>query len=233
MVTVIILAAGKGTRMNDKNIPKVCRKIGKEAMIKRVVKTALQLSPENICIVVSLENKNSIQAALRSYPNLIYVVQRDVNGTGSAVLSASSIYTRTDILVLLGDVPLIKESTLRKCLGKNCILGFQDDNLDNKFGRIILKDNHVERIVEYSEATEEERKITTVNSGILSLQNEHIRFLSQINNNNSKKEYYLTDIVKILKDKQIPMTYIEGDKSECIGVNTPVELEEVNKLLNI
>ena len=76
MVTVIILAAGKGTRMNDKNIPKVCRKIGKEAMIKRVVKTALQLSPENICIVVSLENKNSIQAALRSYPNLIYVVQR-------------------------------------------------------------------------------------------------------------------------------------------------------------
>ena len=231
MLTVVILAAGKGTRMNDSSIPKVCRKVGNKTMIEMVVATASQLSPKNICLVVSSENKEIIQKTLSDFPNLIYVEQKEINGTASAVLTAQDFFSNTDLLVLLGDVPLIKSSTLHECITENTILGFQDTDINNRFGRIILKANKVEKIVEYTEANEDEKLVTSVNSGMLFLKNGYTIFLNQIDNNNSKKEYYLTDIVKILRKHDVSINYLEASNEECMGANTPSDLEKINSCL--
>ena len=246
MLTVVVLAAGKGTRMNDSDVPKVCRTVGGKPMLQRVIETAQQLCPDQICVVVSSDNhteidkitskmqsKTSSKALSKTGSQTITLVrQQIVNGTASAVLSAEPVYQETDILVLLGDVPLIKPETLQKCLTTEaCILGFLDDNHENKFGRIVLDDQNVERIVEYNEATSQEREITTVNSGMLFLKHPHTQLLKLIDNNNSKQEYYLTDIVKILRSYEIRVDYVEASKKECLGANTPAELETLEKYL--
>lgn len=231
MLSIVILAAGKGIRMNDTNIPKVCRKVGDKTMIEMVVSTASRLSPVNICIVVSPQNKDIIKQTLSNYPDLIYVEQKKINGTASAVLASQEIYSNTDLLVLLGDVPLIKDSTLKKCIHKNNILGFQDTDLENQFGRIVLNDNNVEKIVEFSEANEYEKEITSVNSGMLFLKNEYTSLLKQIDNINSKNEYYLTDIVIILRRNDVSIGYVEASKEECLGANNPSDLKKLNNLL--
>jgi len=285
---IIILAAGKGSRMKDinsdsnsniKNLPKVLRQVGNKTMLEHVVSKALLLNPEQIIIVVSEENKDIIQTSLQNIQNiqdfekLKYVVQKEINGTASAVLSAKEEYAGSDILVLLGDVPLIKLETLQKIISKNnCILGFRDTDPTNRYGRILLNftskidfpeeqenfnfqpkteidflteqensnNNQVIKIIEYAECNDEERKIETVNSGILFLKAEYTSLLEKIENNNSKGEYYLTDIVKILNltigsDHQIlngnhiSINYLEASKEECMGANTITELQTLQK----
>ena len=239
MLSVIILAAGKGTRMNDSNLPKVCRKVGNLTMIEHVKKASQRLNPYKTIVIVSKENHDVIKNVLQEQEqeqddSIIYIVQEELNGTGSAVLSSESSYQNTDILVLLGDVPLIKTETMKKIIQSDncCILGFQDDNIDNRFGRIVLNDaNNILKIVEYNDATEEERRIKSVNSGILYLNKRYTHFLHEIDNNNSKSEYYLTDIIKILTRNNIDITYIEASKNECMGVNSPTDLKLVNELI--
>ncbi len=224
MVSIVILAAGKGTRMNDMNIPKVCRKVGNIPMISHVIRNCKPLSPKQIIVVVSLENEKIIKETIND-KNIKYVIQKDLTGTASAVLAAKDCYKNDDILVLLGDVPLIQTETLNKIVSLNSgcvIMGFEEIE-DNKFGRIVLKNNKVNKIVEYNEATEEEKKISLVNSGILYLKN--TKLLEQIDNNNSKKEYYLTDIVKFIKPD-----FVKASREECLGANTPEDLKKLNNL---
>ena len=259
MVCIVICAAGKGTRMNDNNIPKVLRKVEEKTMLEMVLETAIELIAQltiqsldsldsldslninnEIIVIVSNENKeaiertietiNSNQTNIKTIQNIKIAVQEKVNGTASAVLTAKQFYENEDLLVLLGDVPLIKYSTLKNIIeGKeNGILGFVDDE-KNKFGRLFVKDGCVEKIVEYNEATIEERKIKTMNSGILFLNRHSTQYLDKITNNNSKKEYYLTDIVKILNDANIKVKYYEASHKECYGANSPEELERLNK----
>ena len=238
MLCVVILAAGKGTRMNDLNIPKVCRKVGNKTMIEHVVTTSLSLNPQKIIIVVSKENLKPISESLRNLMllnsnKIFFVKQEEVNGTASAVLSAKKLYKESNILVLLGDVPLLKPSTLKCVINcKTCgILGFVDNDLNNKFGRIVIDDKQVVRIIEYTEASDKEREILQVNSGILYLNHQYTNLLEKIDNHNSKKEYFLTDIVKILRNENISISYIEGPKQECLGANTPTDLQNINNLI--
>jgi bifunctional UDP-N-acetylglucosamine pyrophosphorylase/glucosamine-1-phosphate N-acetyltransferase len=228
MLSVIILAAGKGTRMGG-DVPKVLRKVGDLTMLEHVVKTAKKIS-EKVIIVVSKENKEDIN---KLDLDVDYSTQEHLNGTASAVISAKEKYLNSDILVLLGDVPLLKSETLQNIVteNKNCILGFQHTDNNNKFGRIVLKSNYVDRIVEYSEATEDERNIKIVNSGILFLKKEYTYLLDVIDNKNSKGEYYLTDIVKICNLNNIQMNYYEADIKECLGANTPEDLAIINSLI--
>lgn len=233
MLSIIILAAGKGTRMNDSNLPKVCRKVGDLTMIEHVRNTSKLLHPFKTIVVVSKENQQIIKETLND-ESISYVVQKELNGTASAVLSAESYYLNNDILVLLGDVPLLKYDTLKEIINSEncCILAFQDENIDNKFGRIILnKNGKIIKIVEYNDATEEEKKIVKVNSGILFLENKYTYLLNKIDNNNSKSEYYLTDIVKLLTENNIEIGYTEASKNECMGVNNPTDLKEINKII--
>lgn len=251
MTTIVILAAGKGTRMNDQNIPKVLRKVGDKTMIEHVFNTAKALS-DDIVIIVSLENIEMIKNVLYETSNISnnevkYIIQEKQEGTASAVLAAKEEYANKNLLVLLGDVPLIKSNTLKKIIdkGENGILGFIDE-AETRLGRIkILEEDsnmygskkgsknerkYVERIIEYSECNEVERDIKIVNSGILFLEKNSIKYLEDIDNNNSKKEYFLTDIVKILREKNIKVRYYEGMREECLGANSPEELKKLNEI---
>jgi bifunctional UDP-N-acetylglucosamine pyrophosphorylase / glucosamine-1-phosphate N-acetyltransferase len=233
-LSVIILCAGKGTRMKDSKIPKVCKKVGDLPMISHIFNTVKLLNPEQIIIVVSNENKDIISKTINS-DRVEYVIQKELPGTAGAVLAAKSLYKNKNILVLLGDVPLIKINTLQNIVSSKAnglILGFLETE-DNKFGRIILNGNKVEKIVEYSEASEEEKKISQVNSGILYLDNKYTKLLNNIENKNSKKEYYLTDIVGIIRKIGIEISYLEASKEECMGANTPSDLLKLENYLKI
>ena len=186
-LVVVILAAGKGTRMKS-DITKVCHKVGGKTMIEHVVSTSSKLTPENVIIVVSKENIEDIRKTLdTNNTNIRFKIQYEQLGTGHAVLSAVPCCNdKSDLLVLLGDVPLISYQTLNKIVNTShdaVIIGFKDYNKTNKFGRIIIKGNRVNKIVEYLDATDEERDVPLCNSGMLWVKAEYVPLLHNIDNN--------------------------------------------------
>lgn len=229
-LAVVILAAGRGTRMKS-TIPKVCHMVGEKSMIEHVTETAKSLTPKELTIVVSNENINEIKKKVE-HLDVRFKIQSKPLGTAHAVLSAFPCCNETlDLLVLLGDVPLIKAETLRTITTTEydaVIVGFFDPNKDNRFGRIVTNKNRVSKIVEYNEATEKERSIPLCNSGMLWIKSDHVPLLYKIQNNNSKGEYYLTDIVEIMTEQGLGIGFLEADKKECMGVNTQEDLVVVN-----
>lgn len=233
-LVVVVLAAGRGTRMKS-DIPKVCHKVGDKTMIEHVVNAASLSLPRDIIVVVSKDNINDIKKALKD-KNIRFKIQYEQLGTGHAVISAVPCCNDChDLLVLLGDVPLIKPQTLNKITTTNhdaVIIGFKQIK-DNKFGRIIIKNNKVDKIVEYLDATEEERKVPLCNSGMLWIKSNHVPLLYNINNNNKKGEYYLTDIIKIMVNKGLTIGFMEANIEECMGVNTQDDLKLVNDIYEL
>ncbi len=248
-LAVVILAAGKGTRMNKNMktpIPKVGYSVGKKTMINRVLTTVKKLKPSVIIVVCSKDNITFINNEIKNLSHskqIRFVIQTEISGTASAVLTASKCVKNKNVLVMLGDVPLITYKTLLKVINQNgdaTILGFKcNKNNDNRFGRIFFNkiltgltsySDEVEKIVEYNECTEEQKKNIVCNSGMLYISKDYFYLLEEIKNNNSKQEYYLTDIIKIMKEKRLNVSYVEGDKNECVGANTTEELKELNKI---
>lgn len=230
-LVVVVLAAGKGTRMKS-TLTKVCHKVGDKTMIEHVTNTASQLS-NNIIVVVSKENYSDIKSVVKD--NIQLKIQTEQLGTGHAVVSTLDCFESKDLLVLLGDVPLITTETLRKATSTDydaVIIGFHDHNPENKFGRISIQDNKVEKITEYLDCTADERNISLCNSGMLSIKSKCVPYLNEIQNNNKKGEYYLTDIVEILVKQGLKVGCLEVDKNECLGVNSPEELSQINFLFN-
>lgn len=232
-LVVTILAAGKGTRMKS-DLTKVCHKVGNKTMIEHVVETAAQLDPKDIVVVVSKDNIGDIRDALGE-SDVRFKIQYGQLGTAHAVLSAVPCCNdKSDLLVLLGDVPLISARTLGKIISTPhdaVIIGFKNSDKSNKFGRIVIKNNRVHRIVEYLEATETERTIDLCNSGMLWIKSSHVPLLYQIENNNKKGEYYLTDIIEIMVNHGLEIGFLEASMNECMGVNTPEDLETANNQL--
>lgn len=235
---VVILAAGKGTRMKSK-IPKVCHKVGNIAMISRIVKTASKIYPDEIIIVVSENNKKIISKCVKNdlgnhvETKITYKVQKLQLGTGHAVITAiNNSNKKYDVLVLLGDTPLIKQNTLARLVNSNTdasIVGFISNN-SNTFGRIVLDKGIVSKIVEYNDANDVERKINLCNSGMLWIKKDFIHLLYKISNENTKKEYYLTDIVNIMTSSKLNVGIILANDEECLGANTKKELEYINNI---
>ena len=229
-LAVVILAAGKGTRMNS-DITKVCHKVGNKTMIEHVTNTANKLSPKNIVVVVSKDNIEDTKKVLN---HVKFKIQEEQLGTAHAVLVAVPCCNEnSDLLVLLGDVPLISSKTLSKVVNTNydaVIIGFKNHDPTNRLGRIVINNNRVNKIVEYLDATPEERSIPLCNSGMLWIKSSCVPLLSQIGNDNVKGEYYLTDIIKIMTDKGLKIGFFEASFEECMGVNNPSDLAEVNKI---
>jgi bifunctional UDP-N-acetylglucosamine pyrophosphorylase/glucosamine-1-phosphate N-acetyltransferase len=251
MLSIVVLAAGEGTRMRKGNkernipidLPKVCQIVKGKPMIQRVIQTASDMSPDKIILVVSENNTNQIKSVLSNSIigdiKILYTVQNDISGTGSAVLAAENIYDGSDVLVLLGDVPFISSQTLSKVTSNDCdcvVVGYKNMDPNNKFGRIVLGNNNnnnnnkILKIVEYNDATEEERQIKSVNSGMIFLKHYVTKYLHNITNNNSKSEYYLTDIVEILNQEGFTVKYIESSENECFGINTHEDIAHGNTL---
>jgi len=233
-LVVVILAAGKGTRMKS-NLTKVCHKVGNKTMIEHVVNTSYKLS-NNIVVVVSKENVEDIRKVLED-TKVRLKIQYEQLGTGHAVISAMPCCDKSEnMLILLGDVPLISHKTLKKVINSNfdaVIIGFRNYDSSNKFGRIVTKNGRVNKIVEYLDASDEERKITLCNSGMLWIKSIYTELLYEIKNENKKGEYYLTDIIQIMTDKDLKIGFLEASTEECMGVNSPEELKQVNDIYSL
>ncbi|MGD9677795.1 MAG: bifunctional UDP-N-acetylglucosamine diphosphorylase/glucosamine-1-phosphate N-acetyltransferase GlmU [Vulcanibacillus sp.] len=234
----IILAAGQGVRMNSE-LPKVLHEVGGKPMISHVIDGLFDINVRDIVVVVghkSLEVINYLGS------NVNYVKQEEQLGTAHAVLQARDfLFGKKGItIVICGDSPLITSETLKGLIkeheAKNATATIltAELNLPSGYGRIIRDDKElVLKIVEEKEASLEEKKIKEINSGVYCFDNEKLfDTLPKVSNNNKKGEYYLTDIIGILKSEgELIAAYRTNDPNEIIGVNDRVVLADAERIL--
>lgn len=241
-ISIIILSAGKGTRMKS-NLPKVMHKVAGREMLNMVIDEAKKLNPQNITLVVSSEMETFYDQIKNEHKNqqIDFVIQNERKGTGHAVSCATTTFNdnkklHKKVLILYGDTPLISHQTLEKMLQKIddfslCILGF-DDEEENAYGRLVINDfGHLEKIVEFKDANEIEKKIALCNSGVIAVDGDALpHLLTQIKDNNSAQEFYLTDIVAIANNQGLKCTFIKTNIDEVLGVNSRIELANIEKI---
>lgn len=232
LLSVIILAAGKGTRMKSDKA-KVLHEVFYAPMIHHVIKATLVLRPLQTVAIVG-HQKSAVEEALTSF-DLDFVFQKEQLGTGHAVLIAEqSIIENTDtVMILCGDTPLVKAKTLEEMYlyhrKKRSTLTLMTTLLDNptNYGRVICDNNHnILGIVEQKDASEEELKIQEINAGIYCVDKAFLfAALKKVGTDNSQGEVYLTDIVKIAVDSgEIVEKYIAQTSLDVLGVNSRIEL---------
>jgi len=238
-LAVIILAAGKGVRMNS-DLPKVFHKILGVPMLSYVLKTVSKLSPARTFVVVG-HQRELIMDYYKDWP-VNFVIQEKQLGTGHAVLQVEP-YLRDfsgTILVLAGDVPLISERTLRELIEfhqrNHAAVTDLTAELEEpgSYGRVVRKENgEIIKIVEKKDASPEELKIKEINTGTFCFDKEALfAALKEVRAENAQGEYYLTDTVEILKAKGFPVfAYRTENSLEVLGVNTQEELMSVEKIL--
>ena len=230
---ILILAAGKGTRMNS-DTPKVLQPLLGIPMIEHVIEKSSNLKPKKITMIIH----RGLTFLEKIYPKIDFVVQEPQLGTGHAVqiFVKKNKKIKNNLLVLYGDNPLIEEQDLKQIifhLKKNDIslLGFEKKN-NSSYGIIIENNNQVDKIVEYKDASTEQRKLEICNSGIMGLSKNALSYIFDIKNNNNKKEYYLTDIVKISKKyNHSTKLIVAKNSSSALGVNDMKELSVAEKIL--
>ncbi len=222
---IVILAAGKGTRMKS-SIPKVLQPLGGKPIVEHVLDTAQTLIPKKIHLVVNDEIKNEFEH-LKGKFNLI--IQKKQLGTGDAIKAAvKSLEKNSNILVLYGDVPLMHLSTLKK------IIKFKKDEINilcfnkeeqNDYGKVILGTNGlVNEVIEQKELKKNEN-FYLCNSGIFSIHSSLLtKLMPKINNKNIKKEYYLTDIFKMASNSDIKIKSVITSEKEVYGINDKKDL---------
>ncbi len=234
---VLILAAGRGTRMKS-DLPKVLHPLAGRPLVGHVVETAKELSPEKIVVVVGYMAQ-SVKDALRDEA-LVFAEQKEQRGTGHAVMQAESALASFEgnLLVLSGDVPLVRADTLRELLalsGKTmahvALLTAEAEN-PYGYGRIVRGvDGEVQAIVEERDATPNQKMIKEINGGIYVFDSRFLfDALRQLAPDNEQNEFYLTDVVKIaLRSGNRVAALRLSDTQQISGVNRPEELEEINR----
>lgn len=231
-LAIIILAAGKGTRMKSAT-PKVMHMLADRPMLQHVVDTAQSLNPAQLSVVCG--NGSDEVVPYLEQQGVTTVMQHEQKGTGHAVMQAKQAFTDTDeVLVLCGDVPLITDATLQALLdsGDKNSLKLLTTELDDPtgYGRIVRDhDGNVQNITEQKDADAETQLINEVNSGIMCLPAKWLtESLDTLDNNNAQGEYYLTDLIaKAVQDNINISTVICEDEMEVAGVNNRVQLAEV------
>jgi bifunctional UDP-N-acetylglucosamine pyrophosphorylase/glucosamine-1-phosphate N-acetyltransferase len=241
-LNVLVMAAGLGTRMKS-NRAKVLHELGGRPLIAHVVRTAQSLDPQTILVVVGHQAEEVEQAVLSEIGELAsFAIQAQQRGTGDAVESARRQLEDSNSLVLLlsGDVPLIRAETLQKLVEHHrttnaacTILAVRLEN-PTGYGRIIRDEQGAfEKIVEQKDASEEERKVREINSGIYCFESKDLfDALKRVEPKNQQGEYYLTDVAEILKanGRRVEVV-IHTDARELSGINTRAELAEFENLL--
>jgi bifunctional UDP-N-acetylglucosamine pyrophosphorylase/glucosamine-1-phosphate N-acetyltransferase len=238
-LTQLILAAGKGTRLKSA-LPKVLHRLAGKPLIEHVVEAARPLNPSATCVVVGYEAEQ-VRSAL-SHLSLQFVVQDPQLGTGHAVQVASTFWKPRmgDLLVLSGDVPLISTQTLQRLLEHHTQSGASVTLLSTKlqnptgYGRVVRNPSGaVERIVEHKDATDDERRIPEINTGIYCFAIADLaQVIDALSADNAQREYYLTDSVGLLKkqNKRLAAVICE-DPSELSGINSRAELAELERVV--
>ncbi len=236
---VIILAAGEGRRMRSA-LPKVLHKIAGKPMLQHVVETARALKPAAIHIVHG-HGGDKVQTAMHAESDVDWALQAEQLGTGHAVQQAMALIPNdARVLVLYGDVPLVRADTLQtmldalQLLAGHAVLAVLTARFDQPkgYGRIVQDEQgHVVGIVEEKDANDAERAIDVVNTGMIAADAAHLRaWLTRLGNQNAQGEYYLTDIFAMAAAAGKPALAVRvADNSEALGVNDPWQLVDLER----
>ncbi|MFY0682521.1 MAG: bifunctional UDP-N-acetylglucosamine diphosphorylase/glucosamine-1-phosphate N-acetyltransferase GlmU [Thalassovita sp.] len=228
---LVILAAGMGTRMNS-DLPKVLHQIAGAPMLVHAMKSGSAVEPEKL-VVVAGHGAEAVTKAAKSWDERAEVVlQNDQLGTGHAVQQARDALAgfEGDVIVLYGDTPFIQPETIQRMAQARqthdvVILGFEAAD-PARYGRLIVSaDGALDRIVEFKDATDEERLITLCNSGLVCADAATLfALLDDVQNENAAGEYYLPDVVAIARAKGLSATAVTCDEAETLGVNSRADL---------
>ncbi len=228
--TLIILAAGAGTRMASDR-PKVLHEVAGAPLLAHALMSGAALNPDHVVVVTGHGGQAVAELATRWRPDVITVEQSERLGTGHAVLQARDALSEAtgDVVVLYGDTPFISGSTLtamRKSRKTHdvVVLGFEAAD-PARYGRLVTKGDSLERIVEWKDATPEERSIKLCNSGIIMADcNQIFDLLDAVGNDNAAGEYYLTDVPAIARDRGLSAGFVTCDEAETLGINSRADL---------
>lgn len=224
--SIIVLAAGAGTRMKS-DTPKVLHKISGKPMLYYSIKEALKLSDD--ITVVLFHQAARVQTEMEKYfSNINFVIQDHANypGTGGAVMGITPKYE--EVLVLNGDMPLIQAEELKKFdLDATIVMSVLELQSADGYGRVIIENGNVKKIVEQKDASPEELAITTANAGIYQFETKFLlENLPKLNNNNAQKEYYITDLIEMAIEQGKVLKPLVVNEENFKGVNSKVELAD-------
>ncbi|MDE4133534.1 bifunctional UDP-N-acetylglucosamine diphosphorylase/glucosamine-1-phosphate N-acetyltransferase GlmU [Phaeobacter sp. QD34_3] len=233
---LVILAAGKGTRMNS-DLPKVLHPIAQAPMLEHAMAAGRALEPERI-VVVAGHGAEAVRAAVAEFDESAEVVLQDEQlGTAHAVDQARGALAgfAGDVVVLYGDTPFVSGDTIARMIEARAeadlvVLGFEAAD-PGRYGRLVMEGDSLERIVEFKDASEAERAITFCNSGLMACASPVMfELITQVGNENASGEYYLTDLVALARAKGLRVTAVACDESETLGINSRAELARADAL---
>ena len=228
--SLIILAAGLGSRMNS-DLPKVLHPLGGAPLLHHAMQAGRALDPQRT-VVVTGHGADLVAKAASDYdPDVEVVLQTEQLGTGHAVAQAAPLLAGQsgDAVVLYGDTPFIRAETLEamqiaRARHAVVVLGFHHAGV-GRYGRLVAYGDSLDRIVEYKDATDEERSITLCNSGVICADTATLlELVAAVGNDNASGEYYLTDIVEIARSRGLSAGVVTCDEAETLGINTRAEL---------
>ncbi|CAM8640806.1 GlmU N-acetylglucosamine-1-phosphate uridyltransferase (contains nucleotidyltransferase and I-patch acetyltransferase domains) [Paracoccaceae bacterium] len=229
-VSLIVLAAGMGTRMNS-DLPKVLHKVAAAPLLHHALQAGASLAPEKV-VVVTGHGAEEVARAARDYDEAtVTVLQEPQLGTAHAVAQAAPLLADAtgDAIVLYGDTPFIRPETLEAMLAARSahavvVLGFHAAN-PGRYGRLLTQGNDLLAIREFKDATDEERLITLCNSGVICADAKTLfSLVADVGNANASGEYYLTDIVELARARGLSAGVVICDEAETMGINTRTEL---------
>lgn len=230
-IALVILAAGKGTRMNS-DLPKVLHRIAGAPLLHHAMQTGAALEPART-IVIAGHQADQVKAAALDYdPTAEVLIQSEQLGTGHAVNQAREALKDFDgdVVVLFGDTPFLKPETLERMIAARrshdvVVLGFDIAEVQPRYGRLVMEGDRLVKIVEYKDATEEERQIRFTNSGLMACDATLLfELIDNLSNDNASGEYYLTEVPELANARGAKVTAVKCDEAETLGVDSRKDL---------
>ncbi len=231
-ISVVILSAGKGTRMKS-DTPKVLHTISGKSMISHAIDASKKIS-DDITVVLYHQAKRVQEAIEKEYKDIKFHIQDVENfpGTGGALRGVSPKYSKT--LILNGDMPLVTATSLKNLIDGDSDINMSVIKLDNPsgYGRVVIKNQKVKQIVEEKDCNSTQKEIDSVNGGVYSIKSELLeRYIPKLDNSNSQKEYYLTDIIEMAVKEGRVVKPIFVPEEEFKGVNSKLDLAKAEEIM--